>query len=243
MRDRYGRRRRSGRRPGSGSRRSPGLCGRRCGTVRASIPCRGSGTLAQFAIRVDEHQRTAEAITREAAQTAGYSAQSFGLDGGGQPITATESDSRDQRLMVTRKRTPRSSALRSLRSAPASSSATGLRSRSRPPPPHSTCSTGQGRLGLDEGQDPAPRVGRHRRQGRGVRDPLRNGGCSTRPRRGLPDRLAGSTSLARSSRRASTNSATSSLIFASALANRGCQPSELGTPSYQHWTTIIKSAM
>lgn len=65
----------------------------------------GTGiTLAQFDIRVDEHQRTAEAITREAAQSAGYSAQTFGLDGGGQPITATESDSRDQRSMVTRKK-------------------------------------------------------------------------------------------------------------------------------------------
>ncbi|MFC9536787.1 phage capsid protein [Streptomyces sp. NPDC056975] len=53
---------------------------------------------------MDEHQRTAEAITREAAQSAGYSAQSFGLEGGGQPITATESDSRDQCSMVTRKK-------------------------------------------------------------------------------------------------------------------------------------------
>ncbi|MFE4328722.1 phage portal protein [Streptomyces sp. NPDC056831] len=61
-------------------------------------------TLSQFAIRVDEHQRTTEAITRQAAQSAGYSAQSFGLDGGGQPITATESDSRDARSMVTRKK-------------------------------------------------------------------------------------------------------------------------------------------
>lgn len=65
----------------------------------------GAGiTLSQFLIRVDEHQRTAEAITRQAGQSAGYSAQSFGLDGGGQPITATESDSRDQRSMVTRKK-------------------------------------------------------------------------------------------------------------------------------------------
>lgn len=61
-------------------------------------------TLAQFGIRVAEHQATCEAITRQAAQAAGYSAQSFGLDGGGQPITATESDSRDARSMVTRKK-------------------------------------------------------------------------------------------------------------------------------------------
>jgi A118 family predicted phage portal protein len=59
-------------------------------------------TLAQFGIRVAEHQATAEALVRQAAQSAGYSAQSFGLDGSGQPITATESDSRDQRSMVTR---------------------------------------------------------------------------------------------------------------------------------------------
>lgn len=68
-------------------------------------PNEGSGiTLAQFAIRVDEHQRTAEATVRQAVQTAGYNAQAFGLDGGGQPITATEVDSRDARSMVTRKK-------------------------------------------------------------------------------------------------------------------------------------------
>ncbi|WP_405561908.1 phage capsid protein [Streptomyces sp. NBC_01180] len=68
-------------------------------------PNEGIGiTLSQFDIRVEEHQRTHESIIRQAAQSAGYSAQSFGLDGGGQPITATESDSRDQRSMVTRKK-------------------------------------------------------------------------------------------------------------------------------------------
>ncbi|MFC8584216.1 phage portal protein [Streptomyces sp. NPDC057217] len=65
----------------------------------------GTGiTLSQFAIRVEEHQRTSEALMRQSAQSAGYSAQSFGLDGGGQPITATESESRDQRSMVTRRK-------------------------------------------------------------------------------------------------------------------------------------------
>ncbi|MGQ4388898.1 phage portal protein [Streptomyces sp. SAS_270] len=68
-------------------------------------PTEGAGiTLSQFDIRVEEHRATAEAIVRQAAQTAGYSPQSFGLDGGGQPITATEVDSRDQRSMVTRKK-------------------------------------------------------------------------------------------------------------------------------------------
>ncbi|MFE7017568.1 phage portal protein, partial [Streptomyces sp. NPDC057651] len=65
----------------------------------------GTGiTLAQFAIRVEEHRATAEATMRQAAQAAGYSAQSFGLDGQGQAVTATEVDSRDQRSMVTRKK-------------------------------------------------------------------------------------------------------------------------------------------
>lgn len=68
-------------------------------------PNEGSGiTLSQFAIRVDEHARTSEAVVRQSAQSAGYSAQSFGLQGEGQAITATESDSRDQRSMVTRKK-------------------------------------------------------------------------------------------------------------------------------------------
>ncbi|MFF4962988.1 phage capsid protein [Streptomyces sp. NPDC001222] len=39
---------------------------------------------------------------RQAAQSAGCSAKSFGLDVNGAPVTATESDSRDQRSMVTR---------------------------------------------------------------------------------------------------------------------------------------------
>ncbi|MDT0432796.1 phage capsid protein [Streptomyces salyersiae] len=65
----------------------------------------GAGlTLAQFKIRVDEHQRTAEAITRKAVESAGYSAQSFGLEGGGEAITATEVDSRDGRSTTTTKK-------------------------------------------------------------------------------------------------------------------------------------------
>ncbi|MEU4998257.1 phage capsid protein [Streptomyces sp. NPDC021622] len=61
-------------------------------------------TLSQFEIRVEEHQRSTEALTRQAAQSAGYSAQSFGLDANGAPITATEVDSRDALSMVTRKK-------------------------------------------------------------------------------------------------------------------------------------------
>ncbi|MFD5873722.1 phage portal protein [Streptomyces sp. NPDC060322] len=68
-------------------------------------PNEGAGiTLAQFDIRVEEHRGSAEAIMRQAAQAAGYSPQSFGLDGEGQPVTATEVDSRDARSMVTRRK-------------------------------------------------------------------------------------------------------------------------------------------
>ncbi|MGZ9931957.1 phage capsid protein [Streptomyces sp. NC-S4] len=68
-------------------------------------PNEGTGiTLNQFDIRVAEHQQTAEAIMRQAAQSAGYSAQSFGLHGQGEAITATESDSRDRRSNVTRRK-------------------------------------------------------------------------------------------------------------------------------------------
>ncbi|OKJ42286.1 phage portal protein [Streptomyces sp. CB01580] len=68
-------------------------------------PNEGQGiTLSQFDIRVQEHQRTAEALTRKAIESAGYSAQSFGLEGGGEAITATEVDSRDARSTVTTKK-------------------------------------------------------------------------------------------------------------------------------------------
>ncbi|MBK6019289.1 phage portal protein [Streptomyces sp. MBT53] len=68
-------------------------------------PNEGAGiTLNQFDIRVEEHRSTTEAITREAAQSAGYSPQSFGLDGDGAPVTATEVDARDARSMVTRRK-------------------------------------------------------------------------------------------------------------------------------------------
>ncbi|QLF83190.1 portal protein [Streptomyces phage AxeJC] len=69
-------------------------------------PTDGSGgiTLSQFAIRVEEHQRTAEALTRKAVESAGYSAQSFGLEGGGEAITATEVDDRKGRSTTTSKK-------------------------------------------------------------------------------------------------------------------------------------------
>ncbi|MCX5445995.1 phage portal protein [Streptomyces nigrescens] len=58
-------------------------------------------TLSQFAIRVAEHQQTAEAIVRQAVQSAGYSAQSFGL-GDATAVTATEVVARERRSMITR---------------------------------------------------------------------------------------------------------------------------------------------
>ncbi|WP_424862111.1 phage capsid protein [Streptomyces sp. MMS24-I29] len=68
-------------------------------------PTDGGGiTLSQFDIRVEEHQRTAEAITRKAIESAGYSAQSFGLEGGGEAITATEVDDRKGRSTTTTKK-------------------------------------------------------------------------------------------------------------------------------------------
>ncbi|WP_367038215.1 hypothetical protein [Streptomyces sp. Je 1-332] len=65
-------------------------------------PNEGSAiTLSQFEIRIEEHQRSAQALARQAAQSAGYSARSFGLDARGAPITATEVDSRGTLSMVT----------------------------------------------------------------------------------------------------------------------------------------------
>jgi A118 family predicted phage portal protein len=64
----------------------------------------GGITLAQFAIRVDEHQRTTDAIVRQAIQTAGYDGQAFGLDNEGQPETATGVNARTARGMRTRKK-------------------------------------------------------------------------------------------------------------------------------------------
>ncbi|MEU3712915.1 phage portal protein [Streptomyces catenulae] len=61
----------------------------------------GGITLSQFAIRVAEHQQTADAIMRQAVQLAGYSAQSFGL-GDSTATTATEVTARERRSMITR---------------------------------------------------------------------------------------------------------------------------------------------
>ncbi|WP_066931414.1 phage portal protein [Streptomyces sp. NBRC 110611] len=58
-------------------------------------------TLSQFAIRVAEHQSTADAIVQQAVRSAGYSVQSFGL-GDVAAATATEVTARERRSMITR---------------------------------------------------------------------------------------------------------------------------------------------
>ncbi|MGW8988622.1 phage portal protein [Streptomyces zhihengii] len=63
----------------------------------------GAGiTLNQFSIRVDEHERTSAAITRQAVMSAGYSAATFGLGDQGAAVTATEVKARERKSMVTR---------------------------------------------------------------------------------------------------------------------------------------------
>ena len=67
-------------------------------------PTEGAGiTIHQFAIRVDEHVRTMDALVRQATRTAGYSASSFGLESaGGGDVTATEINDRRSRSALTR---------------------------------------------------------------------------------------------------------------------------------------------
>jgi A118 family predicted phage portal protein len=65
-------------------------------------PTSGEGiTLNQFAIRVQEHEQSWMAFTRQAVQFAGYSAQSFGLSGDA-AVTATEVVARERKSMITR---------------------------------------------------------------------------------------------------------------------------------------------
>ncbi|MEU3710498.1 phage portal protein [Streptomyces catenulae] len=66
-------------------------------------PTEGGGiTLSQFAIRVAEHQSTADSLVQQAIRSAGYSAQSFGLGDQGAAVTATEVTARERRSMITR---------------------------------------------------------------------------------------------------------------------------------------------
>ncbi|GGM77044.1 hypothetical protein GCM10012275_54610 [Longimycelium tulufanense] len=60
-------------------------------------------TLAQFAIRHEEHSRTAIELMSRIVQSAGYSVQSFGLSSD-VAVTATEVTARERQSMVTRAR-------------------------------------------------------------------------------------------------------------------------------------------
>jgi len=70
-------------------------------------PREGSGLpvqAEQFAIRVDEHERTVNALVEQILRSAGYSAQTFGEGPEGGAITATEVHSRERRSFLTRDR-------------------------------------------------------------------------------------------------------------------------------------------
>lgn len=60
-------------------------------------------TPTQFAIRVEEHERTTAALFTQAVRSAGYSAQTFGLHGEA-AATATEVAARERRSFTTRAR-------------------------------------------------------------------------------------------------------------------------------------------
>ncbi|RLU85935.1 phage capsid protein [Streptomyces griseocarneus] len=65
-------------------------------------PTEGAGiTLSQFAIRVTEHQATADSIVQQAIRSAGYSEATFGL-GDQSAATATEVKARQRRSIITR---------------------------------------------------------------------------------------------------------------------------------------------
>lgn len=61
-------------------------------------------TVTQFAIRTEEHDRMAQTLLKQILRTAGFSPQSFGEDGSGQPITAREVIARGQLSYVTKSR-------------------------------------------------------------------------------------------------------------------------------------------
>jgi len=66
-------------------------------------PSESAITVSQFAIRTAEHGDTANALIERIVSAAGYSASSFGLDGGNTAErTATEIESRERRSFITR---------------------------------------------------------------------------------------------------------------------------------------------
>lgn len=58
-------------------------------------------TQSQFAIRVEEHQRSAAALVEQILRSAGYSSQSYGLEGTA-AVTATEVAARKEQSLTTR---------------------------------------------------------------------------------------------------------------------------------------------
>lgn len=64
-------------------------------------------TAQQFQIRVDEHQRTAAALTEQIIRSARYSPTSFGIDSEGQAVTATEIRSAERQSFITQGRKAR----------------------------------------------------------------------------------------------------------------------------------------
>ncbi|MFH8619172.1 capsid protein [Streptomyces sp. NPDC017979] len=61
-------------------------------------------SIVQFEIRVAEHRETCAALRDEAVRQAGYSASTFGQQGEGSAVTATEIRARDRRSLSTRAR-------------------------------------------------------------------------------------------------------------------------------------------
>lgn len=66
-----------------------------------------SMTPVEFKLRVEEHQQTVAALFEQIARTAGYSPQSFGMQGDGGDQTATEVDARESRSERTTNRKQR----------------------------------------------------------------------------------------------------------------------------------------
>ncbi|MFJ3141712.1 hypothetical protein ACIPJM_04575 [Streptomyces halstedii] len=71
------------------------------GFLGSESSLKDSITEVQFAIRVDDHERTAKALRRQILASAGYSAQSYGEEGS-VAVTATEVAARKEESLTTR---------------------------------------------------------------------------------------------------------------------------------------------
>jgi hypothetical protein len=67
-------------------------------------PDEGKITEVQFAIRVDEHERTTRGLLEQIVRGAGYSMQTFSGETQGEAITATEVAAKERRTLTTRDR-------------------------------------------------------------------------------------------------------------------------------------------